>query len=99
MGKVNCVFLVECFEILSTSLNKGEIDLIKGASAFLSNSQLEYQNNSYTILYRGKSLCEYLNQYVEHMSNRSSHRYCSVKKVFLKNFANFTGRHLCWSLF
>ena len=24
---------------------------------------------------------------------------CSVKKDFLKNFANFKGKHLCWSLF
>ena len=30
---------------------------------------------------------------------RSSHRRCSVKKAVLKNFANFTGKHLCWSLF
>ena len=42
--------------------------------------------------------------------SRSNHRRCSVKigvlKVFyyvvghgvLKNFANFTGKHLCWSL-
>ena len=30
---------------------------------------------------------------------RSSHQRCSVKKGFLKNVANFTGMHLCWSLF
>ena len=30
---------------------------------------------------------------------RSSHRRCSVKKGFLKNFAKFTRKHLCWSLF
>ena len=30
---------------------------------------------------------------------RSSHWTCSVKKGILKNFANFTGKHLCWSLF
>ena len=30
---------------------------------------------------------------------RSSYRRCSVKKGFLKNFANFTEKHLCWSLF
>ena len=30
---------------------------------------------------------------------RSSHRRCSVKKGVLKNFANFTGKHLCWSFF
>ena len=32
-------------------------------------------------------------------SFRSRHRRCSVKKDGLKNFANFTGKHLCWSLF
>ena len=29
----------------------------------------------------------------------SRHRRCSVKKSVLKNFGNFTGKHLCWSLF
>ena len=29
---------------------------------------------------------------------RSRHRRCSVKKGILKNFANFTGKHLCLSL-
>ena len=31
--------------------------------------------------------------------NRSSHRMCSIKKAVLKNFAIFTGKHLCQSLF
>ena len=31
--------------------------------------------------------------------DKSSHQRCSVKKGVLKNFANFTGKHLCWSLF
>ena len=30
---------------------------------------------------------------------RSSHQRWSVKRGALKNFANFTGKHLCWSLF
>ena len=30
---------------------------------------------------------------------RSSHRRCSVRKGILKNFAKFTGKHLCQSLF
>ena len=30
---------------------------------------------------------------------RGSHRRCSVEKGDLKNFANFTVNHLCWSLF
>ena len=29
---------------------------------------------------------------------RSSHRRCSVKKDVLRNFKDFTGKHLCWSL-
>ena len=30
---------------------------------------------------------------------RSSHWNSSVKEGVLRNFANFTGKHLCWSLF
>ena len=30
---------------------------------------------------------------------RSSHRRCSVKKGVLRNFAKFTGKHLCQSVF
>ena len=30
---------------------------------------------------------------------RSSHRMCSVKKGVLRNFAKFTGKHLCQRLF
>ena len=30
---------------------------------------------------------------------RSSHKRCSVKIGVLKNFSNFTGKHLYWSLF
>ena len=36
---------------------------------------------------------------VDEGSFRCSHRWCSVKKVLLKIFANFTGKHLCWSHF
>ena len=37
---------------------------------------------------------------VERSTNiRSSHRRCSVKKGVFKNFPNFTGKHLCQSLF
>ena len=34
-----------------------------------------------------------------YMRYRSSNQRRSVKKDFLKNFANFTGKHLCWSLY
>ena len=30
---------------------------------------------------------------------RRSHWRCSEKKDVLKDLANFTGKHLCWSLF
>ena len=30
---------------------------------------------------------------------RRSHVRCSIKKAVLKNFAIFTGKQLCWSLF
>ena len=30
---------------------------------------------------------------------RSSHQRCSVKKGVLRNFAKFTGKHLCQSLY
>ena len=32
-------------------------------------------------------------------SVRSSHQRCSIKKGALRNFAKFTGKHLCQSLF
>ena len=32
-------------------------------------------------------------------NNRSSHRRCSVEKGVLRNFAKFTGKHLCQRLF
>ena len=34
-----------------------------------------------------------------HGKIRSSHRMCSVQKCALRNFAKFTGKHLCHSLF
>ena len=33
------------------------------------------------------------------VKDRSSHRRCSVKKRVLNNFAYFTAKHPCWSLF
>ena len=38
-------------------------------------------------------------QPVQNQRCRSSQWRCSVKKCVLENFANFTGKHLCWSLF
>ena len=38
-------------------------------------------------------------RYIKLFLNRSSYRRCSVKKVLLKNFTKFTGKHLYQSLF
>ena len=38
-------------------------------------------------------------QYFTICSSRRSHRMCSIKKSVLKNFAKFTEKHLCGSLF
>ena len=34
-----------------------------------------------------------------HQTNKNSDRRCSIKKPALKDFAIFTGKDLCWSLF
>ena len=34
-----------------------------------------------------------------HILDRSSHRRCSLRKYVLRNFAKFTGKHLCQGLF
>ena len=36
---------------------------------------------------------------LQNTSEAASHRRCDVKKDVLKNLANLTGKHLCWSLF
>ena len=39
------------------------------------------------------------NYEANHMLDRSSHRRCSLRKDILRNFAKFTGKHLCHGLF
>ena len=41
----------------------------------------------------------YLLPFTSASSVRSSHQRCSIEKAVLKNFAIFTTKHLCWSLF
>ena len=51
--------------------------------------------------HRTSSVRKKVNKYVCRISSfyRSSHRRCSARKGIFKNFAIFTGKHLCWSLF
>ena len=41
---------------------------------------------------------DYKSAYTDNITCRSSHRRCSIEKGALKNFANFTGIRLCWSV-
>ena len=40
-----------------------------------------------------------LSHFTKRVSVRSSHRRCSVNGAFLKKFANFSRKNLCWSFF
>ena len=42
---------------------------------------------------------KYLNRLLLLLILKSSYPRCTVEKGVLKNFTNFTGKHLCWSLF
>ena len=63
---------------------------------------LDFLNNSHPHL---KSVHEHFREKSSFIDvaaivkNRSSHPRCSVKKGVLRNFAKFTGKHLCQSLF
>ena len=50
-------------------------------------------------LYDGAFSCAFGRKIFSQKSFRSNNRKCSAKKSILKNFPNFTGKHLCWSLF
>ena len=49
-------------------------------------------------LYYFHKLKSYTLQTKKILNSRSSHQRCSIEKAVFKNFAIFTGKHLCWSL-
>ena len=51
-----------------------------------------------TCMYRNQKVLELLQGGIYYKC-RSSHWRCSVRKVVLRNFAKFTGKELCQSLF
>ena len=53
----------------------------------------EFYNNSFKKWLKDNDIEMYL------VHNRSSHQRCSIKKGVLRNFAKFTRKHLCQSLF
>ena len=56
----------------------------------LTRSMGEFQNGCYKKTKHAKT---------KYVRVRRSHRRCSVRKVVLRNFGKFTGKHLCQSLF
>ena len=69
------------------STNKNEIAVEKWICC--STMESSSLRNRAVIAHSGKAITEY----------RTSHQRCSREKYALKNFANFTLKHLCWSLF
>ena len=53
----------------------------------------EFYNNSFKKWLKDNDIEMYL------VHNRSSHQRCSINKGVLRNFAKFTRKHLCQSLF
>ena len=85
----NSPYLVSA-EVLDTPLllrEKAVEILKKSRKTFLQGWQSLETHHRFTDLAIGQS------------NNRSSHRRCSVKKGALKYFANFTGKHMCQSLY
>ena len=64
-------------------------EILNGKLQFLCNVNDNNRNNERSI-----GCCK-----MNCAKNRNSHRRCSVKKNVLRNFAKFTGKHLCQSLF
>ena len=56
-------------------------------------------NNTACICFTLQNGESYSKKIVIKFSVRSSHQSCSLRKGILRNFAKFTGKHLCQSLF
>ena len=59
------------------------------------NDSLRFSLQNVNLFHRSANQMIWVNR----VSYRSSHRRSSIEKVVLKNFAKFTGKHLCQSLF
>ena len=71
------------------------------SSTFYTSNEVSRRKNYQYVIGRLQNSCliTFLKKYRSiDRKCRSSHRRCSVKKGVLKNFANFTEKHLRWSL-
>ena len=58
-----------------------------------------YRSSESSVNYLLKDIKHISPKIFQRVKNRSSHRRCSVKKGVLRNYAKFTGKHLCQSFF
>ena len=63
------------------------------------NGQTHSNHSSAATLLKKIVGCNFIKKDTLGQMFSSSHRECSIKKVLLKNFVKFTGKHLCQSLF
>ena len=83
--RLESVINVNCYSLWAMNLLLSNENIAKGLSVPLSNFQ--------KILHAEVSLKRV------YVQNRSCDRSCSMKKSVLRNFAEFTRKHLCHSLF
>ena len=61
-------------------------------------SHIKICHCSFNFLPENRDLSQKIND-LDTTTNRSSHRRCFIEKGALQNFAKFTGKRHCWSLF
>ena len=83
---MNNTFVLDVCYIIVLSLSVGTSNRI--------SSLLQFIEAIYILIY-----CAYFSKGLNNNNDRSSHRRCVVRKGVLRNFAKFTGKHLCQSLF
>ena len=83
-------------------LLKAFLHTIRHIPCLVIQKQLQKEISIYVIENHGyllkKYYCKFLTLLIQLCLSRSILRRCSIKKVVLRNFAKFTGKHLCQSL-
>ena len=100
-----CYLILDCFCKITKTMRLLPLALIK-AKKFLSAGIIQRILRFYDWNFLKLQMIKYLfktsvtvclGKFLK--KNRISHRRCSVRKGVLRNFAKFTGKHLCQSLF
>ena len=96
--KINCslsniaIYYGSCWKLLLIQYSVNFFKVGIPCDMFLSQNFIKYHL---------KDMSPKINEFQNLSRNkiRSSHRRCSAKKGILRNFAKFTGKHLCQSLY